>query len=89
MQKKAKVMKSKVTVQKWLWWSDNGKIITTIQVNCGASSNWELAPKFTWIVIESFCHFQTTKVTSGLPPLISQLFIPFFYSLALWYDSSY
>jgi len=29
-----KVMKSKVAAQKWLWWSDNGKIfITTIQVN--------------------------------------------------------
>ena len=29
-----KVVKSKVVAQKWLWWSDNGKIfITTIQAN--------------------------------------------------------
>ena len=32
MQKKQheKAVKSKVVAQKWLWWSDNGKILLTI-----------------------------------------------------------
>jgi len=38
------VVKSKVAAQKWLWWSDNGKIlITTIQVNFGDDSQLEEA----------------------------------------------
>ena len=36
---KSRVVKSKEVAQKWLWLSDNGKIlITTIQVNFGADS---------------------------------------------------
>jgi len=39
-----KAVKSKVAAQKWLWLSDNGKIlITTIQVNFGANSQLEEA----------------------------------------------
>jgi len=38
-----KVVKSMVTAQKWLWWSDNGKILITFQVNVGADSQLEEA----------------------------------------------
>ena len=41
-----KVVKLKVAVQKWLWWSDNGKIlIATIEVNFGADFQLEEATK--------------------------------------------
>jgi len=43
-QHEKKVVKSKVVAQKWLWWSDNGKVvITTFQVNFGANSQSKVA----------------------------------------------
>ena len=34
-----KVVKSKVSAQKWLWWSDNGKIFNNN--NSGEFVNWQ------------------------------------------------
>ena len=71
-----KLVKSKVAAQKWMWWTYNGKfLITTIQVNFGADSQLEKATQIHLkCCFKIFCHYQTTTATSGLPPLISQIF---------------
>jgi len=79
MQKKGnmkKVVKSKAMAQKWLWWSDNGKVF-----NSNNSGKFVLPPLTeNWhknsleLLLLKFCHYQTTSATSGLPLLISQLF---------------
>jgi len=71
-----KVVKLKVSAQKWQWWSDNGKIFNKnnsgefwcqFSVGGGTTNSCEL-------LLLKFCHYQTTTATSGLPPLISQIF---------------
>jgi len=80
MQKKQheKVVKSKVVAQKWLWWSDNGKIF-----NYNNSGKFVLPHKFTRvIVIKNFAIIRPPQPgTSGPPPLISQLFSGCFFCM--------
>jgi len=59
-------MKSKVVAQKWLWWSDCGKIFN--------NNNSGKFVADSQIHVKKFCHYQTTTANSGLPPLISQFF---------------
>jgi len=58
-----KVVKSKVVAQKWLWWSDNGKIlIATIQVNlcCLLQLGIGIKIHLNCCNLKNFCHYQTT-----------------------------
>ena len=65
MQKKTEVVKSKVTAQKWLWWSDN---ITAIQVNFGTDSQLDEATQ-----IHPNCCYAIIRPPHGSPPLTSKL----------------
>jgi len=68
MQKK-QVVKAKVVAQKWLWWSDDGKIF-----NNNNSGEFELAIQICLTCCYlNFLPLSDHHITSGLPPLISQL----------------
>jgi len=59
-----------MVAQKWLWWSDTGKIFN----NKNSSEFWCRFPvgggntSSPELFLLKFCHYQTTTVTSGPPP---------------------
>ena len=60
-----KVVKSKVAAQKWLWWSDNGKIFNNN--NSGEFVNWLLHGQNKGDVLQQFNADVLEAIQHSLP----------------------